>query len=365
MKGKMHCFLLGLLLLPSIRVAIFKNLPQVTLQGQNLWARTPEERPNSVQVENPVTVFPSDEGLQIGNETFASPRMKMGSEYGPVTVEGKDFMGEIEIRKNSENTLLILNELPLEEYLVGLVHGEIYASWPVEAIKAQVVAARTYALLHQAKRKKSEAGYDLEADIADQVYAGSMGKTEDDKVKEAVSATEGEVLWFLGYYPVYFHSTCGGQTEISERVWGKKDISVSVNDPFCKDAPQFHWELNLSQKQFLNALKGHGLTGTKIKSVSLQRHENDPRNALVVIETNDTTLFVSANELRKILGYKELKSSWFDVEWNSKEVTFIGTGYGHGVGLCQWGAKTMADNGTSYKDILKFYYPKAVLRKMY
>ena len=366
MPNRLYSLFALLLLVPQVRVAVLKNVQKVTVEGFELWATPPATRPISYHVDTPAVVVPTDEGFTVNREPFDYPYIQIGSQRDVIDVEGKKFQGVIEVRKTENGNLLILNELPLEDYLVGLVHGEISASWHPEVIKAQAVAARTYALRRQKQKSGNNAGlYDLESDIMDQVYAGSLNDAQDRLVKEAVDATAGEVLWNNNLYPAYFHSCCGGQTELASRVWGKKESSKSVIDPFCANSPQRKWELRLTTRDFLKRLKNHGLEGSQIKNISIERYDNSPRNVMVILETDQSTLFLGATDLRRILGYKELKSTWFDVDWSPRQIIFTGTGYGHGVGLCQWGAKAMAEAGKSYREILEFYYPKAIIRKMY
>lgn len=356
---------------PTIRVALLKEAPEIVISGEELRLRLPEVKPVSYYIESPLHITPSENGLKIGGENYPYPYLKFHSLHQTLSLAGKKFEGNLEIRRLNEKKLMVLNELPLETYLIGLVHGEINANWPKEAIKAQVVAARTYALYRQAKRKQAgdvprmgNVPYDLEASTADQVYVGSQGE-KDSPVKEAIAETEGEVLWFLGLYPAYFHSACGGQTETVGNVWGKKETSAARLDPFCQHSPYQNWELTLSPKTFLQKLKNHGLEGSKLKSIFLEHHETSPRNALVMIETNQMTLFLAATELRRILGYDQLKSTWFAADTTPRKIIFKGNGYGHGVGLCQWGTKAQAEAGKTYRQILEFYYPKAVVKKIY
>lgn len=366
MQKRLFSLFLPLLLMPQIRVALFKEVPKATVQGYELWVKTPELRPIGYHIDDPAHVSATDDGFRINSENFDYPFIQIGAQKELIDINGKKVGGLIEIRKTPNGKLLILNELPLEDYLVGLIHGEISANWHPEVLKAQAVAARTYALKRQQKKSaENSSDYDLESDIADQVYAGMMDDPKDQLVKEIVAATKGEVLWMNGLYPTYFHSCCGGQTELANRVWGKKESSYSVIDPFCERSPQRKWQLRLSQRDFLNRLKNHGLEGSRIKNISLERYEDGPRNVMMIIETDKTTLFMGATDLRRILGYKELRSTWFDVDWSPHEIVFTGTGYGHGVGFCQWGAKAMAESGKTYQEILKFYYPKATIRKMY
>lgn len=363
-KLYLHGAILFLLILPTIRVAILKEMPGVTIQGEELRIKLPEAKPLSTYIASPVNIEAIENGFKVGNGFYLAPSIQINSVENSLMIDGKRFEGTIEIQRQSNNKLLILNELPLEEYLGGVVPGEIPPSWPKEAIKAQIVAARTYALYRQ-NSKGPKKNYDLESDTSDQVYLGAPPKIHDKYLENIIAETKGEVLWFLGLYPAYFHSACGGQTETTQKVWGFKEPSQSVIDPFCKKAPHFHWELTLSQNDLLDKLSEQGLEGNMVKTISLERFENSPRNALVTIETDKMNLYVKPNDLRKILGFNKLMSAWFTVETTPRKVTFKGTGYGHGVGLCQWGAKAMAEAGADYKKILEFYYPKAVLRKLY
>lgn len=364
MKIRSSGLLSLLITIPLVRVAVIKDIPSITLQGKELRFQLEEPKPVSYHVESPVQVFPRPEGFLVGEEVIASPVLKFMSVESPMTVEGKIFPGKIELRRTGGNKLLVLSEVPLEEYLAGLFPGEMPADWPPEAVKAQVVAARTYALFRQ--KQNPNPLYDLETDTADQVYQGRQGEKEiPESIRQAIAATQGEVVWYLGYYPAYFHSSCGGQTELARRVWERNDISHSVADRYCKNSPYREWELALPQKEFLKILREQGLEGSRVLSVKIEKKEGSPRNFLVIAETDQATLFLKATRLRKLLGNEKLKSTWFEVLTTPGHVIFHGTGFGHGVGLCQWGAKAMAEKGADYKAILQFYYPKAVVRKIY
>lgn len=289
--------------------------------------------------------------------SFQSPTIRVS-----LPKAGKEFAGKVTTQRQADGKRLIINELPLETYLIGLIHGEINANWPIEVIKAQAVAARTYALYRKEQQKKMP--YDLESSTLDQVYVGSKGK-EDERVREAIAETEGEVLWYLGLYPAYYHSCCGGQTEPVEKVWGRGEISQGVIDSYCLRSPQAKWELSLTNSDLLELFHKQGLEGKVLKTITLEKNEHSPRNALVTLETDQTTLFVKATDFRRIIGYEKLKSTWFDVTLEPERVVFRGNGYGHGVGMCQWGAYAMAQGGADYKTILEFYYPKAVIKKLY
>ncbi|MBI5299494.1 MAG: SpoIID/LytB domain-containing protein [Deltaproteobacteria bacterium] len=364
MKPVVRSFCFSLLIIPTIRVAVLKEIPKITIQGDKLWAKT-QSQESPEEIESPAKIQATPHGFKIGNIFYQDSTLQIGSEEEILQVGEKKFKGELEIQRTAHNKLLILNQLPMEDYLVGLVHGEISASWPMEAIKAQVVAARTYAMRQQKEQSPGKQNYDLESNTDDQVYIGSLGKTEDRTVEQAVKATEGEILWNNGFYPAYFHSCCGGETETVERVWGKKEISSSIVDKFCEQCPYNSWELHLSQRELLDLLKSHGLEGRRIKSITAEKYETSPRNAIIIIETDQMSLFLGATEFRRIVGHKDLKSTWFDIQTTPREIIFKGKGFGHGVGLCQWGVKEMASSGKNYHEILDFYYPRAQIRKIY
>lgn len=362
MKLHLPALLFLLSAAPVIRVAIIKDVSNLTIQGAELRVHLPEAKPSSYYIASPSAVSPVENGFKVGSSFYLFPSIQISSENNQLLINEKAFAGKIEVQR-SNNTITVLNSLPVEEYLVGLIPGEIPSNWPREAIKAQVVAARTYALFRQTQRKANS--YDLEADMMDQVYLGSQGAKKDTALKPLIEATAGEVLWFLGYYPAYFHSCCGGQTELPKNVWGKKEDAKSVIDPFCEKGPYRNWELRLSSSQLLAILKNHGLEGSRLKKMEVERLDSSPRNAMLTIETDTMSLFLKATDLRRILGYDKLMSTWFELESKPNEIVFKGKGYGHGVGFCQWGAKQMAEAGADYKTILQFYYPKAVLRKAY
>ena len=350
---------------PQIRVALWKGEEKITVSGPSLVFQFSDPRFETLYPdETVITLAGSAEGFQMGRNFFPQHIVTIRSkEASPLTLGGKQFRGSIEVQRNDQGKLLVINEIPLEDYLVGLVQSEIASTWPAEALKAQAVAARTYALYRQKQRQGVKSLYDLESTTDDQVYNGL--KPNDASVTEAVRQTQGEVLWYFGYFPAYFHSCCGGMTEVTSHVWNKKDVSVSVVDPFCQRAPYFHWEYRISNFDLLKILKQQGLEGKRIVHGTPTPFDNTPRAETVEIKTDLSTLYVRATDLRNWMGTQQLRSTWFEAAVGPRETVFRGLGYGHGVGLCQWGAKGMSEVGKSYKDILKFYYPKAEMRKMY
>lgn len=283
---------------------------------------------------------------------------------GTVAFRKKTFHGRLEFYDNGDGTLTAVNVLPLEEYLVGLIAAEMSVDWPVEALKAQAVASRTYAVYQRDVRssKWSNSIYDLESSVLDQVYDGSV--KEDARVRGAVEATKGELIKKRGRaVKAFFHSACGGQTETALNVWGEEKMFGTVRDPYCKRSPNSSWSYRIPKLELALRLAKGGYPAEKIESMNIERRRNDPRAATVSIDTGGQTIFLQGSDLRRIIGYENVKSTWFDVKIDGDRVSFAGHGFGHGVGLCQWGAKAQAEAGKSYREILKFYYPGTRLEK--
>jgi stage II sporulation protein D len=283
---------------------------------------------------------------------------------GTVAFRKKTFHGRLEFYDNGGGTLTAVNILPIEEYLVGLVAAEMSVDWPLEALKAQAAASRTYALYQREARtsKWSDSIYDLESSVLDQVYDGSV--KDDSRVRGAVEATRGEVLKRRGrLVKAFFHSACGGRTESAVNVWGEEKMFDTVRDPYCKRSPNSSWSYKIPRSGLAERLAAAGYPAERIDSVSVERRRNDPRAATVAIDTGGQTVFLQGSDLRRIIGYENVKSTWFDVRFDGDELVFTGRGFGHGVGLCQWGAKGMAEAGKDYREILKFYYPGTRLEK--
>ena len=341
---------------PRIRVVILKNQSKVVVEGEDLVPHFPNKR---LEIEG------TAQGFNINGISFLRTReLTLQSLKNPLTMEGKNFIGKLEIHNDNQNKLTVVNDLPLEEYLIGLVQKEISETWPTESIKAQAVAARTYALLKQKERNKNgDALYDVEATTEDQVYEG-IGK-EDWVIQKAVQETAGEVLWYLGFFPAYYHSCCGGNTELASHVWERKENSNSVADPFCKDSPKFFWEYRISKNDLLKKLRKEELRGKRILSLNLTSSKGSPRVGTVEIKTDQALIFLRGTDFRSILGNTNLRSTWFTAKASGSDYIFHGRGYGHGVGMCQWGAKGMSEEGKTYQEILEFYYPKAVIKKIY
>ncbi len=272
---------------------------------------------------------------------------------------GHSLRGRLDFRCSGRHWLAI-NVLPLEEYLAAVLGGEMPHTFPEEALKAQAVAARSYALTRKIAARDAGLLFHLGATVLSQVYSGV--DHEDPRTIAAVVATRGEVL-ANGVDPVeaYFHSSCGGETESGGAALGRSlSYLEPVSCPCRGHSPYAHWSVTVKEHDLLEALGGRSVSGVAVVSRTATG-----RARTVRVDSPTGRREISATVFREAVGYQRLPSLWFDVHRSGSDFVFEGRGSGHGAGLCQWGAKIMADRGSSYREILAHYYPGTDLQKIY
>lgn len=278
--------------------------------------------------------------------------LELESWNSPLSVDGVPYRGTIELH-NVTGTLFVINSVKLEEYLFGVVPSEMPSLWPLEAIKSQAVAARTYAYYHITKHKNLL--YDLDATTKSQVYGGMAAEVE--STNRAVTETSGEIIAHRqGPILSYFHSTCGGRTIDDRYVWTQNDLPYlgAVTCPYCADSPKLNWEYRLRTAELRGALRKEHPGIRSIKQISFKRLQG--RVASVVVRHNEGLARLTGNQFRMMISPMKIKSLAFEVKKEKGALLLKGKGWGHGVGLCQYGARGMAERGMSHRDILKHYY---------
>lgn len=266
------------------------------------------------------------------------------------------YRGELLIIVSKDtNALTFINQIDLEDYLLSVVPSEIPSSWNKEALKAQAVAARSYTLGYLGRRKKK--GYDLESTVEDQVYLGII--SEKKSTSEVVKETKGQILINKNNEPLIalYHSSGGGYTDSVENLWDEKPISEIKPRPDYDDhSPHFQWYRDYKLSKVNESLAS--LNIGEIKNViPLSRSISSRITWIKVIGASDDVL-MRGEEFRKSL---KLPSSKFNVEIENGVIKFAGRGFGHGLGLSQWGAKELAENSFTYDEILSYYYPGSKL----
>jgi len=360
--------LLLLLLVPglsqgaeTVRIAIGERPGPVTLKGRNLSAGPDAE-------DGPFTSLGAGEArirvvkgrLEV-NGILAEPsavRFRAGeTDRGtgdePIRAGTTGVRGDV-VALLRNGRLLLVNVLPLEDYVVAVLGGEMPPSFPLEALRAQAVAARTYAL--NKKLETLDEPFHLGSSVLAQVYGGLQ--RENPRTRDATDTTRGQVLTFdLEPIEAYFHSSCGGQTETGLQAL-QRDLPYlqSVSCP-CGKNPATQWSTTLSAQELEDVL-GHDARG----EVKVLGKTSTGRVRRLSVGSR----VLDGVEFRQRFGYERVRSLLFEVSSDGKGgVRLVGRGFGHGAGLCQWGAKLMADAGKSYREILLHYYPGTELQTLY
>jgi len=279
----------------------------------------------------------------------------------------------------------VINIVYMEDYLRGVVPPEIGArtEYELEAVKAQAIAARTYAMAHL----KQYAGepYDVKSSIMDQVYDGASG--ENKLANKAIDQTAGRVIMYQDeLINAYFHSTCGGRTDDIADVWDRKDIPYlkSVDDQeACSWSKYYNWSETFTEQQlrgrieqYLASDRGRDLRIGQITDLSIVDRTAGGRVRKLLVRTDLDVFSFQKDRIRWVIGRTSnpdliLPSDRFDLDierdsgQNIVRVTFQGQGYGHGVGMCQCGAIGHSRNGWSCDSILTHYYTAVDIKKLY
>jgi stage II sporulation protein D len=351
--------------MPRIRVLIADNqtFGRLTVRGKYLLKLLPSQKtikPNAKILGLPVVCTPG--GIRLGTEEFAGGGIRIEpQEDRSLYFNQTRFRGALEIvRSSSAPVFYAVNELDLESYLYGVLHHEVAHWWPMDALKAQAVAARTYAL-YQIQVSKNQP-YDVKSGTSSQVYGGST--VERYRAKRAVDATAGQVLMYRGkIFPTYFHATCAGTTAAASELW-KIDLvplrgGVLCN--YCRFSPHYFWEVSVPLAQLEEKMNQFGNPVGRILKIEIISQTPSARLGSLHITGTDKETTVAAKDFRIWVGGDKIRSTRFTVEVRDDTAVFHGKGWGHGVGLCQWGTFGQALLGRTYEEILKFYYPESKL----
>jgi stage II sporulation protein D len=280
---------------------------------------------------------------------------------------------DLELMKNPQLPGIdVIARLDLENYLQGVLPAEMPVSWPLEALKAQAVSARSFVLRQAFERRNRD--FDVEATILDQVYKfidqTKMHPEWAGKLHQAIAETRGEILLDdqMRVLKAFFSADCGCQSEDPKFVWGKSDSFQSVKDPTCASRRPMHWTFNMDRAEVRNKLLAALDLPENSNLRALQVGGRTPSGrvanviASIEVQGKPQNIALNSQEFRRIFGFEKIQSTDFTLRWNPEQLEVSGIGSGHGVGLCQRGARTLAENGSNYRDILKMYYPKATIR---
>lgn len=272
------------------------------------------------------------------------------------SLDGKLYRGRPSIVTLANGARGVVSTLSVDEYLYGVVPLEISPGWPAAMLAAQAIIARTYAVARRSLVRQ----YDVVAGESDQLYGDRS--VERPATTAAVDATSGQTVVFGGgVASVYYMACCGGHTEDAAELWGHNALPYlrGVADPYCAGTPDYRWHARFLPAQFARALGP--LVGSIGAIQSANAIEIDPsgRPRAIAVRGSSGSATVPVGDLRRVLGTSALPSTFITtIELSSGEgVVIEGAGRGHGVGLCQWGARVMALQGADPATIVRFYFP--------
>ena len=359
-----------------LRVGIFTGVKELYLKYQG-------ETVHVTATKNKVK-------FEAGSNSIEDTSHEINSEDGGCLAVAPDtkslgkacYPGSVMFR-NTNGKLDAINSVDVEDYLRGVVPYEIgkLDSSRIEALKAQAVAARTYAYKHFNSRESM--GFDVYADTKDQVYKGFESATP--LTDAAVKATAGVVMTYNGEFIIaYYHSTCGGVTE-TLATWNRPDLPYLQSKPdlrpngkpWCDESSYIKWERRFADKEIAKLFKANvseakatfseakGADFKKVKSIKIKDKLKSGRIMTLRVETDKGHFDVLTDRTRWLFKKAGtiLPSSFFTVKKEGKEWVITGTGFGHGVGMCQMGVRARAQAGQSYQEILSHYYQGITLEK--
>lgn len=354
---------------PSVKVLIAKSLNNVVVEGMDLKKTIHTQRQSQQYLGRKTISFNCRPQAKL-KKNNRSPLLvaSLSSPTGLISFGKKKYQGELHLLAdaNAESCDLV-NSISLEAYITTLLAKEMHGSWPVEALKAQAVAARTYAFERLSKGSSGRL-YDLESSEKDQVSGSFFDATEN--TLKASKETEGEIL--VGpsgkISPAFFHSKCGGKTLRPDQVWGGVEEGYrSVDCTFCQKTGMKDWKGKIHSKKMVNmidqVLKRY--YSDQITDANIKIMPDSLSNSEIRLYSGDRLHIVKKSYLRNLAGRETLPSNNFIVSMKENDIHVEGQGYGHGVGLCQLGALELAKRGYDYRQILSYYFPRHRIKAAY
>ena len=304
-----------------------------------------------------VNLSVSSRGFYFGKEEFLASgiRIKTAGDRD-LRLNQSQFRGTLDIFKDRNGSMFAVNRIGIEDYLYGVLPHEVAFWWPTEALKAQSIAARTYAL-YQA-RVSAAAEFDVKSGTSSQVYGGTA--RERFRTNRAVDETRGQVLTYQGkLFPAYFHATCAGTTAAAKELW-KIDLpplAGGVKCGYCRLSPHYSWEATIPLSEIEQKMSKYGRPAGQILKIEIISLTPSGRVGSLRITGTSQEAVIAAKDFRVWIGGDRIRSTHFTVVISEDAAKFRGKGWGHGVGLCQWGTFGQALFGHPYDKILEFYYP--------
>ena len=282
--------------------------------------------------------------------------------YYAFRMNDRSYRGSLRVA-NIGTRLQLINLIDIESYLQSVVPSEMPAEWEIEALKAQAVVARTYALFEILSSRVQQREFDVYADTRSQVYQGF--ESESEWSSRAVRETSGTVVTYEGK-PIhaFFHANSGGITESCEEAFGTKaEYLTSVQSPYCMVDANLRWKMKVPLKDLETKLANRLTTYIRAVNV-LERNASGRISRLEVVDFNDNRVEMTGTEFRAMVGVGKMKSVRANIRiLDNISLLIYGVGFGHGVGMGQWDALGMAKDGYRYGEIVKYFYRNTQLNR--
>lgn len=338
----------------QLRIAVKQNVKQLQVGSSTNAVVTDAAGRQLGQISgmNSFTATGNSRGVSLkqwqGGELVINPQ-----DNGYVWIGDRWYRGQTRLI-NQNGQILAVNNVDLEEYLYSVVGAEAIPSWPQEALKAQAVAARTYAL--HLRSKSTSKLFDLDTSTATQVYKGLQ--SEYSTTHEAVSATSGQIMTYNNV-PILavFHSSSGGHTENVEDIWNQRLVYLRGVADYDQLAPVYQWNISVSRNDLSRRIGGVG----NVRSLIPQKTTPQGRVVSIKVVGDRGNKVITGSTMREALN---LRSTLFNISGNGNTFQINGRGFGHGIGLSQWGAYGLAQQGANYQQILGHYYQSANLSQL-
>lgn len=308
-------------------------------------------------------------GIRFGNRVFKTDSIFIQSPRGPgIRFNQRVYLNGLEMKLKPEGKILIINHIDLEHYLKGVIPFEANPKWSNATLHASAIVSRTFALFKMIEKRNQD--YDVGSGVLSQVYAGE--NVRHDRTDAMVDQTRGQVMLYQNeIFPAYFHSASGGATTSADAVWSVKSHPAlqGVVCEFCRSSKHETWTSFVKYSEIEKAVRDDGGQPVRaIREIKLKSYDRSGRAREIEVIGRNGKFKVPLSELRGWVGAEKIKSTLIVRYLNQPEkqgVTFWGRGWGHGVGLDQYGAKYMGELGYSPEQILDYFYPGMNIEKIY
>jgi stage II sporulation protein D len=378
-------FWVRVLLLDNVTECTVKSTSSLNVTNTGLCPQTLTSQVRLETIDEPTKIELQNSRITIAGQPFMGSILSVCPDVPHIfSINGDEYRGKLEIIINPDgNSFDVINFIPLEPYLAGVVGAEMPDYWEPEALKAQAIAARTYCLYIK-KRFGENRNWDISKTQANQVYAGV--KAESAQIWDVINKTYGQVLVCRHHdgnediFPTYYSSVCGGHTENSEHVFGDSfEPLAGVVCPYCKDVAKltfFFWPMAQIDKTTITnrlfqrypKLKRLGEITDILPSEQSEYGTFSRLTKIKIAGSTGQSDFLRAEDFRLAIDPtgRQLKStSCLIIKWDGKWAFLAGKGWGHGVGMCQHGAEGLARDGKTASQILQYYYPGSTIVTVY